>query len=638
MGLSLDDGGRKHLALRIERLAILIAARVAPEAEQEAALRRNRDARLNLLREYGGSVPSLALLESFGLSMFELDVLELSTGMQLDHVLRGAVWSAIPAIRESGLTVGTAVALLANTIEARIDLGQELQRSRLWSLGLLRRPTGRGIDMEIVPTRRAIAAVLGHTPLTRLPWWVAQGTPSPRAAFEIDPARTAKSLDRGGAIVIAGPTGVGKTEVARAIAGAWDTRFLVVDVMACVDAVGSRALGAELVELIEDAGLEGRALVLDNVHRHLLTSADNVEIVEAAERANVRLLLCTDAVADLPPGVASRATLRITLRGVRGQLATHVYREAAQGGEPVWLSDETQVRPRQLRQAAALSRALDVRAAEALQATHADSSDLLEPARTQLRLSDLAVSDDVRDQIRELIGAIRTRNEVLEDWGLGRRLSRGRGIAALFDGEPGTGKTMAAEVVAFEVGLPLRRVNIASLVDKYIGETEKNLQKLFVEARSGSYILLFDEADSLFGTRTDVKGSNDRYANLEVNVLLQLMEEHGGIVLLTTNLRKNVDQAFLRRLGYKLTFELPDEELREQIWTGMLPQAACDASVDAPRLAKAFPLSGGDIKSAVLRAAYRAASTARKISMADLVECAELECQAKGRVVTFRSA
>ena len=590
---------------------------------------------MTLLEQCGGAVPWLALLESFELSVFELDVLETCVGMQLDHVLRSVVWAAMPTVRDTGLTIGTVVALLANTIEARIDLGRQLQHSRLWPLGLLRASDRAGIDMQLVPTRRAVAAVLGASPLATLPPWIRRGTSLSGAVFEIDPSRTARSLVAGGAIIVAGPTGVGKSEVARAIAATWDPRFLIADIGKCAESAG-RSLIAEVVEAVEDAGLEKRALVLDNLHRHLFSSSTSAEILDAAERANTRMVLCADALEDLPASLVSRAMLRVPLQGVRGHLATQVYRAAAPDAA-IWLSDETQFRPRQLRQAAALSGALSIAPMAAIHATQSNSADLLEPARTQLGLADLVVEDDVREQIEELIGAIRTRNEVLDEWGVGHRLSRGRGISALFDGEPGTGKTMAAEVVAYEVGLPLRRVNIASLVDKYIGETEKNLHRLFLEARSSSYILLFDEADSLFGSRTDVKGSNDRYANLEVNVLLQLMEEHGGIVLLTTNLKKNVDQAFLRRLGYKVTFDMPEEDLRKRIWTGMLPKAQCDATVEVATLAKVFPLAGGDIKSAVLRAAYRAASTKRKISMTDLVECSELECQAKGRVVTYRS-
>src|SRR5262249_24494181 len=163
--------------------------------------------------------------------------------------------------------------------------------------------------------------------------------------------------------------------------------------------------------------------------------------------------------------------------------------------------------------------------------------------------------------LRELIVAIRVRGRV--DRG---RSARGQGVSALFDGEPGTGKTLAADVIACEVPLPLMRVNVAALVDKYIGETEKNLTRTFAHARAGGGILVFDEADALFATRTDVGRAQDRYANLETNLLLQLLEEHPGIVILTTNLRGNLDPAFLRRITFKVHFALPEPPLRERLW------------------------------------------------------------------------
>ncbi|MBX3155527.1 MAG: AAA family ATPase [Deltaproteobacteria bacterium] len=626
---------RQHLALRLERLSLLVDAHMRPQQGSTDALQANRDARAELL-SIDPDVPSLALVDAFGLSAFELDVLELAAGMQLDYRLRALVTAAMPTVLDEGLTIGSVVALLAGSVETRIDLAGELRSSRLWDAGLLRRPTREGAAAQVIATRRGVAALLGTGPLEHLPPWAHWATEVHRGAFEIDPARTAASVEHGGLVILSGPSGVGKSTLALAIAACWGTRTLAIDVPACADAIGSAsAVVADIVELVEDAGLSGVSLVLDPVRRLLFGAPRCEQIADACQRAGVRAIICADALDDLPVHLTDRALLRIPMRGARGPLAAAIFKTYTASESPMWGADETQLRPRQIRHAAALSRALSIPADVALQATQSDSSDLLEATRSQLGLDDIEVTPEVRADLLEFIGAIKGRTTVLEEWGVGRRISRGRGVSALFDGEPGTGKTMAAEVVAHEVGLPLKRVIIASLVDKYIGETEKNLQRLFLEARNSSYILLFDEADSLFGARTDVKGSNDRYANLEINVLLQLMEEHGGIVILTTNLKRNIDQAFLRRLGYKVHFELPERDLRARIWRGMLPPTECETSVDVDKLAVAFPLSGGDIKSAVLRAAYRAASARRKITMADVVECAELECQAQGRVVTF---
>jgi SpoVK/Ycf46/Vps4 family AAA+-type ATPase len=179
---------------------------------------------------------------------------------------------------------------------------------------------------------------------------------------------------------------------------------------------------------------------------------------------------------------------------------------------------------------------------------------------------------------------------------------RGRAITALFDGDSGTGKTFSCEVIAAEVGLPLMRVNVSSLVDKYIGETEKNLTRVFTQAQAQGGILFFDEADALFGTRTDVSRAQDRYANLETNLLLQLMEQFSGVVLLTTNLKKNIDQAFMRRIMFKVYFDTPEEPERERLWRTILGSSKFADDVDFRRLAKVFELSGGSIRAALLRA------------------------------------
>ena len=259
-----------------------------------------------------------------------------------------------------------------------------------------------------------------------------------------------------------------------------------------------------------------------------------------------------------------------------------------------------------------------------------DGGDLLHTQEERPGLDDLVASDDVIAELRELITAIRVRGEMAKG-----RSKRGRGISALFDGDSGTGKTMACDVIAAEVKLPLTRVNVAALVDKYIGETEKNLTRVFAQARARGGILLFDEADALFATRTAVGRAADRYANLETNLLLQLLEEHPGIVLLTTNLKGNLDQAFLRRLTFKVSFAVPDARSRDKLWRLHLPS---DHAVDAgglARLATTFELSGGGIKNAVVRACYRAVGANRPVGLGDLADCAQLETAAMGKVAAW---
>jgi ATPase family associated with various cellular activities (AAA) len=627
----------QDLALRLERLALLADARVVG-ADVEAELAGNRAARERQLATFPGEreAPGFALARRFGLSAFELDVLDLAVGCALDP---GFLAKMREGRSRRAPRIADALLLLASSCEVRLDLTDALATSRLWEAGLLRRREADGLDADLVPTRRTIAAMLGRGPLDRLPSWARWGGPAPTGwRFEVDPRRAAITLSGsdGGFLFVTGDPGSGKSSLARAIATAGAPRYLGVDVGACARAVGDDEVAIELAELVEDTALLGVPVVLDDLDPRLVGVLDH-RLAEAFVRTGARAIVCVEPGGELDPRFVDRARLRIRLIGVSGHLASEMWSSMA-GAEPSsWVGEEVVLEPRQIENAVSLARSLGIDPPAAIQASQRDAADLLDTAHVQLGIDDIVLASDTRAELIELIGAIRTRRMVMEGWGLGRRLSRGRGLSALFDGEPGTGKTMAAEVVAHEVDLPLRRVNVATLVNKYIGETEKNLQRVFVEARNDSCILLFDEADSLFGARTDVKGANDRYANLEVNVLLQLMEEHGGVVILTTNLRRNIDQAFMRRLSYKVQFDVPDDGLREHIWRGMLPRDECDPTVDVRSLACAFPLAGGDIKSATLRASYRAAATGRKVSMADLVECAQLECQAKGRVVSWRS-
>jgi SpoVK/Ycf46/Vps4 family AAA+-type ATPase len=246
---------------------------------------------------------------------------------------------------------------------------------------------------------------------------------------------------------------------------------------------------------------------------------------------------------------------------------------------------------------------------------------------------DLVLPEDQREAIQYLIARIRQRRTVYEQWGFAAKVGKGLGTSALFSGPPGTGKTMVAALVAKELGLELYQVDMGKVVSKWIGETERNLGALFDAAEAGHAILLFDEADSLFGKRTEVKSSNDRYANLETNYLLQRLESFTGICLLTSNHESNIDPAFQRRLSLHLRFELPDVEERAALWRAMLPAAAPVApSVDMEDLARRFSMSGGYIRNAALRAAFLAADEDSEITAVHLERAAKLEYEGMGKI------
>ena len=228
------------------------------------------------------------------------------------------------------------------------------------------------------------------------------------------------------------------------------------------------------------------------------------------------------------------------------------------------------------------------------------------------------------DTLREIVAQVRRRATVYDDWGFAAKGSRGLGITALFSGVSGTGKTMAAEVLAAELDLDLYRIDLSSVVSKYIGETEKNLRQVFDAADVGGAILLFDEADALFGKRTEVKDSHDRYANIEVSYLLQRMEAYRGLAILTTNLKDGVDPAFLRRLRFVVNFPFPDATARHEIWRLIFPSAVPREDLDLSALAR-LNVSGGNIRNIALGAAFLAADGDEPVRMAHLLRAARSE-------------
>ncbi|HEX4701484.1 MAG TPA: ATP-binding protein [Pseudonocardiaceae bacterium] len=248
--------------------------------------------------------------------------------------------------------------------------------------------------------------------------------------------------------------------------------------------------------------------------------------------------------------------------------------------------------------------------------------------------ADLVLPDRVRARLLELAVRARHRDQVLGRWRMRPGGGRGRGVTALFAGESGTGKTMACEVVAAELGLDLYVVDLSTVVDKYVGETEKNLERLFAEAVDVRGVLLFDEADAIFGKRSAVKDAHDRYANLESAFLLQRMESFDGIAVLTTNLRANLDDAFTRRLDVIADFPLPDADLRRALWDrclgAELPRAP---DIDLAFCAAKFELAGGSIRACAVTAAYLAAAEDRPVTMADLVAAVRQEYVKLGRLV-----
>lgn len=270
----------------------------------------------------------------------------------------------------------------------------------------------------------------------------------------------------------------------------------------------------------------------------------------------------------------------------------------------------------------------------ACDASTAEIGALARRARPTRRWQDIVLPPDTLAQLHELCARVRGRRRVLDEWGFGEKLSLGRGTVALFTGPAGAGKTMAAEVIAGELRLDLCKIDLSRIVSKYIGETERNLRTIFDAAERANAILFFDEADALFGKRSEVRDSHDRYANMETSFLLQQMEEYDGVAILATNLRQNLDEAFIRRFAFSVAFPFPDEAARRDIWRVVWPsQIPLAAELDLDRMAE-YRLAGGNIKNIALAAAFLAAEHGRPVTNADLQQAARREFQKLGKVLT----
>jgi len=247
---------------------------------------------------------------------------------------------------------------------------------------------------------------------------------------------------------------------------------------------------------------------------------------------------------------------------------------------------------------------------------------------------DIVLPEDGLSSLHELTNTIRFRTTVLDDWGVGKRLMPYSGVSALFAGPPGTGKTLAAQVIAAELKMDLYKIDLSTVVSKYIGETEKNLERIFSQAKNSNAILFFDEADSIFGKRSEVKDAHDRYANIEVGYLLQRMETYDGVVILATNLRSNLDDAFMRRIQFIIEFPFPDEMERRKIWRVLFPpDVPLSEEIDINELGDRFKLTGGSIRNVIISASFLAASENSAVNNNHLIHAIRRELQKMGRLV-----
>ena len=445
-----------------------------------------------------------------------------------------------------------------------------------------------------------------------------------------------------------GPADRTKHAAAVHVAGELKRSLLTADLGRALSAGGD--FETILAVLFRDAELLEAVLCLENVDalrapdraahlqvlRARVDAATSVVILEG-ERPCDATFSTVASVAFRPPEFAERRTAwRAALANATVAVDARVVDELAWryrlGVAQIERAVESAVHQAALHGTAA--RIADVLDAARRQSQH-DLGSLAVKVRPVYRWADLVLPPDQVEQLRELSRQARYRHVVLGEWGFEGKLSLGKGLSALFSGPPGTGKTMAAEVIANDLGLDLYRIDLSQVVSKYIGETEKNLDRLFTGARAGHAILFFDECDALFGKRTSVQDAHDRYANIEIAYLLQKMEEHDGVSILATNLRQNLDVAFTRRLTFIVEFPFPDEQSRRRIWDIIWPAAVPRSpDLDLDFMATQFKLAGGAVKNIAVSAAFLAAAEENpQVRIEHLLHATRRELEKSGRSV-----
>jgi SpoVK/Ycf46/Vps4 family AAA+-type ATPase len=464
-------------------------------------------------------------------------------------------------------------------------------------------------------------------------------------------------LPSGRAVVVlfTGAPGTGKTMLATALARRLGKKLLAIDGPRLADA--GRALETELDELFVEARLADAVVLFDSCEVLFGgRGAGNpraAALMRALDRFDGLVILATSAPERLDPTLDRRVMLRLPLEVPTGAMREQIWRALLLPSVPLDADvDVNQIAKRYELSGGSIRSAVLYAVSKAVArgvASTLTSADLDAAAQAQLRgdlsawaerttharltLDVLVLPSDEKSQIEEIIAAGRNRGKVLHTWGFNEKLPTGKGLVVLLSGEPGTGKTLAAEVIASELALNLYRVNPAKVVSKFVGETEKNLNEILAQAKSTHAILFFDEADALFSSRVaKVETANDRFVNMETNFLLQQLERYEGIVILATNLETSIDQAFKRRIAYHIVVPFPKPIDRERIWRTLMPSRAPVGKIDYPRLGKTFELSGGHIKNAILRAAYLAAQRDQVIDYDLLSEAAEKECAAAGKL------
>ncbi len=636
---------------------------------------------------------------TFGLTATERAVLLTCLAAEVDPLFLAVCRGLQGEMSGPMLQVATLVELTTAELDQGIDAamlflpGSNLRRSALIMVEEPMYPRDVPLQALRVKIDRNLALFLLGERQSSAPSWITHVSPRQLLHQVRLPAEEknalvdylGRALDEGKAprVEICGPPGVGRKHLAEAVCAQLERGLLVADCRTMSSDLGyDRAqLMPRLAEVRREAMLAHALPYLDNYQTLLVKhEATRPQHESDAQSQAVQPSALYTVPAELSgflsdiglcflggeerfealaeSGEVLRVTLGFPSPRQRAEIWSQVIGElGAKAGEDL---DFTEIGRKLALDAQRIHAAARTALATANVRTRAGSQveitrgDLLEASKHQLhhdlkslavrvdkayRWEDLVISVDGYHALMEMIAYAANAEKVYDQWGFGAKHSVAQGISALFAGPPGTGKTMCASVIAAELDMELFRVDLSRVVSKWIGETEKNLARVFDEAQRSNAVVLFDEADSLFAKRTEVKSSVDRYANLEVNFLLQRMETFNGITILTTNFEDTIDSAFKRRLTFRVRFEKPDADARGALWEKMFPKAANLADdVDFKELGRRFEVSGGNIRNAAIRAAFLAAAEGHVIDMATLVKATFREAREMGVLIAETQA
>ncbi|GAA3812880.1 ATP-binding protein [Sphaerisporangium flaviroseum] len=647
-----EDVPAEEVHKEVERLAGEIRERSAAGLDQGAFLRL------------------VVLGRLFGLTRFDVDVVVICLAPEIDRRYERLYAHLQDDMAHPAPTVELVLGLLYDDLRVRVaarerfGLGAPLLRHRLVTLADGTSPPGGSLLTRSVRLDPRVVRFLLEDdepdpflrPYARL---VRPRTPLDRLVFPAGLASRlaglAGHLDCDLVLHFHGPEGTGKHTAAEALCHAWGADLLAVDAEPTAD-LQAEEFAALLALADREARLQGAIMYWEN--------ADALLAGDRPRKAAPLLAMLTESPwpaflagaaawepADAPDGLTF-ASVEFPVPGTAERLplwraALDGIGQGASGIDLAALSGRFRLTGGQIAGAAATARGLAYARTPGAPVVTEDDLEAACRRRSAPGLAalarrvparhtwdDIVLPGDRMRQLQEIRDRIRHRSTVHETWGFGGKVVGGQGLSVLFAGPPGTGKTMAAGVLAGTLGLDLYKIDLSTMVSKYIGETEKNLARVFEEAEKGEAVLFFDEADALFGKRTQVRDAHDRYANLETSYLLQKMEEHEGVVILATNLGKNMDDAFVRRLHFTVDFPVPDAGDRLRIWTRIWPERApLDPGLDLERLAGEIDLPGGNIRDIAVAAAFLAAADGGTIAMTHVRRAVSREYQKMGKIL-----